>query len=281
MLPQIRQFLLSRNDTPDLSLKTMPELNDFIFGIRKKELTIIGARPSEGKSTFAAQMALDLASQGHLVLFLSLEMTVEKIGARIFCYQQRFNNRNAFRGGVVKELSRFDAFEREIGGYPLIINDMLGKDWKEIDDLITHTDLRPEVIIVDYIQTIARSVRMNRLDEVDQYIRHFREMAIRKNFAGVVCSQINRSAQDSTDKRPQLHQLKQSGFLEEHADLAILLHWPYKYGDGNINRFTCFVAKNKDGQTGYIKLKFNPEYYAFEDWVQELEPAKKEIDWTE
>lgn len=119
-------------------------------------------------------------------------------------------------------------------------------------------------------------------------------MAIRNNFAGIVCSQINRTMADEKNKEPQLHQLKGSGFLEEHADVVLLLSWPYKYlkhGEGKVftdeqlHRFIVYVAKNKDGQTGYQKLKFSPDFYLFEDWIEVPKPTKKnsqqEVNWNE
>src|SRR3990167_10532404 len=226
LLPEIKKYLFSRSNTPDLSLKMLPLLNQFIWGIQRKCLTIIGARTSEGKSTLAVQIAYDLASQGKVVLFLSLETTVEKIGVRLFCLHSHFDNAKAFRGAVKDVPHIYDKFEREIGGFPLIVNDMLGKNWEDIEQVINQCQLKPDVVIVDYIQTIAEKEGRNKLDTINEYIRHFREMAIRNDFAGIICSQINRTATDEANQ-PQLHQLKGSGFLEEHADVVLLLSWPF------------------------------------------------------
>lgn len=254
----------------------MPLLNEFLWGIQRKCLTIIGARTSEGKSTLALQTAYDLAMQNHTVLFLSLETTVEKMGARLFCLHSKYNNIKAFRGGVPNESHMWEKFVSDVSGIPLIINDMLGKSWEDIDKVIRDCQLKPDVVIVDYIQTISNAQGMNKLDTINEYIRRFREMAIRHDFAGIICSQVNRSMADEVKQGPQLHQLKSSGFLEEHADVVLLLSWPFKNltnSDGKImtyeqiHKFNVYVAKNKDGQTGYRKLKFTPEYYLFEDWI--------------
>lgn len=291
-LPEIREFLFSRGKEPDLSLSMIPKLNEFMWGIQKKALTVIGARTSECKSTLAVQIAYDLARQNKTVLFLSLETTVEKMGARLFCLHNRFNNTKAFRGGVVEDPASWDKFEREIAGIPLIINDMLGKTWEDIAQVLEDTQLCPDVVIVDYIQTIADREGKNKLDTINEYIRRFREMAIRNNFAGIICSQINRTLADEKNKEPQLHQLKGTGFLEEHADVVILLSWPYKYlkhTEGKLatyeqfHKFHVYVGKNKDGQTGYYKLKFSPEFYLFEDWVELPKELKviheKDVNW--
>lgn len=273
LLPEIREYLLSRNKTPDLPLQTLPLLSDKIRGIPRKCLTVIGARTSEGKSTFACQIAHDLSSQGFTVLFLSLEMTSVKIGARLYCYQQKVPNTTAFAGGVKDMPDTLNKFEIATKMLPLVINDFIGKNWQDIDELVSNTELNPDVIIVDYIQTISKSAKTE-MDSINEYIRHFRELAIRKNFAGIICSQLNRTKQDSDSKEPQLHQLKSSGFIEEHADLVILLHWPYKYDNRNINSFSCFIAKNKDGSTGYHKLRFIPEVYLFSEAPEEDKQEK-------
>lgn len=297
-LAEIKEYLFSRGKTPELPLKLTPKFSEFLWGVPKKSLIVIGARTSEGKSTLSMQIAYDLALQGKTVLFLSLETTVEKMGTRLFCLHNRYNNTKAFRGGVVDDPEQWIKFEREIASIPLIINDMLGKTWEDIDQVLRDTQLNPDVVIVDYIQTIENTQGKNKLDTMNDYIRQFRAMAIRNNFAGIVCSQINRTMADEKVKEPQLHQLKGSGFLEEHADVVILLSWPFKYlkhSEGKIythdqiHRFYAYVAKNKDGQTGYVKLKFTPDYYLFEDWIEPPKEIKQdhhavkeqEIEWPE
>lgn len=274
-LAEVKHYLFSRNKTPDLPLKTLPLFNDFVWGIQRKALTVIGARTSECKSTLAVQIAYDLAIQDKTVLFLSLETTVEKMGARLFCLHNRYNNTKAFRGGVVDNPEQWVKFENDLKDIPLIINDLLGKSWEDIDRVIKECQLKPDVVIVDYIQTISNREGQNKLETMNEYIRQIREMAIRNDFAAIICSQVNRTMAEDKNKEPQLHQLKGSGFLEEHADVVYLLSWPFKYlkqTEGKIvsyeqlHKFIVYVAKNKDGQTGYKKLKFTPEYYLFEDW---------------
>lgn len=290
-LAEVKQFLFSRGKTPDLPLKLTPVFSDFVWGIQRKCLTVIGARTSEGKSTLAVQIAYDLALQGKTVLFLSLETTIEKIGARLFCLHNRYNNTKAFRGGVSTEPHMWDKFENDLKELPLIINDLLGKSWEDIDKVITDCQLKPDVVIVDYIQTIANRDGQNKLETINEYIRRFREMAIRNDFAAILCSQVNRSIAEDKLREPQLHQLKGSGFLEEHADVVYLLSWPFKaikQTDGKplnleqLHKFIVYVAKNKDGQTGYKKLKFTPEYYLFEDWndQEKIKPAS-DANWND
>lgn len=258
----------------------LPILSHKLHGIQKRELTVVGARTSHGKTAFISQVAVDLAMQDKEVLLLSLEMTKEKIGARIFCLVEHFNNTHAFRGGVNEYPARWEEFKRKTENFPLIITDILGKNWHDIKDMIDQTDLNPDVIILDYIQNISTRGQ-SKIEGIDEYVGHFREMSIKRNFAAVLCSQVNRSSQDGDSKEPQLHQLKSTGFLEEHADNVLLLSWPYKYTkqDSTVvkNRedYTVYVAKNKDGETGYHKIKYIPEFYLFKEIEKHEEVDKK------
>ena len=253
-------------------------------GIQRKCLTVIGARTSEGKSTLAVQIAYDLAVQGKTVLFLSLETTIEKIGARLFCLHNRYNNTKAFRGGVVGEPQQWDKFEADLKELPLIINDMLGRSWEEIDKVITDCQLKPDVVIVDYIQTIANRDGQNKLETINEYIRRFRELAIRNDFAAILCSQVNRTIADEKVKEPQLHQLKGcihgDSLVGEKTIKSIYEHKDYsnlKSFDGrsivlakpqhiiHSGRKRCLRIKTKSGKE--IILSKNTHLFNGKKWV--------------
>ena len=139
--------------------------------------------------------------------------------------------------------------------------------------------MKPKVIVLDFIQAIPESSTESKRF-IDEYIRAFREMAVTQEFAGVIISQINRSNPDAKNKQPQLHQLKGSGFLEEHADLVLLLDWKHKsVGTGDKEEFVVNVAKNRNGRTGYVKLRYTPQYYRFEDWKEDVKKEPLEINW--
>lgn len=265
-LVELEKNLKERGTTPALSLNTMPELNNKIWGIHKKKMTLIGARTSQGKSAFALQIAYDLAVQGHPVLFLSLEMVVEDLIERLFCNVKEINNYDLMSGKFEHYVNDYIDFSEHCKLINLSITDFIGRTWKDIEEFLSKLSVKPEVIILDYVQTIAGS-SMKPKEVIDEYIRNFREMAIRHNFAGIICSQVNRTAADTDDKEPQLHQLKGSGFLEEHSDIIMLLHWPHKYDASKpMDEYKLIIAKNRNGRTGFMKLRFMPQYYKFFDW---------------
>lgn len=267
---ECKKVIVGRSKEPELPLLSLPILNKKIWGLRKGRLTVIGARTSHGKSAFVSQIACDLSSQKKSVLFLSLEMCQEEMQERILCYCQKIDNYHLLTG-------HYDTYEEKIQQHPLEIekwnlsfSDCLGKTWKEIDDFLSNLKRKPEVIILDYIQAIKSSGN-NDKETLDEYIRHFRELSIRHNFAGILCSQVNRSNQDSENKDPRLHQLKGTGVLEEHADVVILLYWKDKLQKD----YQLEVAKNRNGRTGYVKLNYTPEFYLFTECEEEVKSEDK------
>jgi replicative DNA helicase len=264
-LPATRKVLEARGKEPELPIVSLPNLNKKIWGLSPSKMTIIGARTSVGKTAFAMQVAYDLAHQGHPVLYLSFEMKYDELIERIFVHRYKINNFDLLSGGFPKYQQQWADFENYLKDTRLVITDGFARKWQELDAFLDSLETVPKVIILDYIQAISQS-SMEGKGFIDEYIRHFRELCAYRNFAGVILSQVNRSNPDARDKTPQLHQLKGSGFLEEHADVVILLDWPCKHTKNtDPSKYHIHVAKNRTGRTGYMELKYIPETYTFED----------------
>ena len=219
------------------------------------------------KSAFVAQIAFDLADQGKRVLFLSLEQGIEELIERIFCNRMSVDNFDLLRGRFKTDNKiklKWETFGDVAGKIPLIITDGIGKTFKEVNTIIELFEPKPDVIILDFIQHIARKANESR-EMMNEYIRHFREICLRNNIAGVLCSQINRLAMKDSNREPSLATLKETGTLEEAADLVLLLHWDYFYTSDltTRNKFKITVAKNRNGRTGVCEVFYIPEYYKF------------------
>ena len=258
-------MLLARGQNPKIPIKTLPELNKKIWGLHTKKLTIIGARTSQGKSALALQMAWDVASQGIPTLFISLEMYEEDVIERLFCLVKKVDNFEILTGNFSKHQQKWNEFEKEIDMKPFVITDMLGRTWEDVDKYLNELTMKPKLIIIDHLQEARSASLKNQKEVIEEYLKKLRLMAIRDDFSAVVCSQINRASQeDNTGSEPQIHHLKGAGYLEEGADIIILLHWPWHYSKkGDKNKFILNVAKNRNGRTGWIELKYKPENYWF------------------
>jgi replicative DNA helicase len=259
----------------------MPSLSDRIMGLPLGKMTVVGARTSMGKTAFAMQMMIDLLNIGAPILYLGFEMKPTELMDRLFCNLYKIDNYELARGAIHKHTKESEEFINDWQEkVTLVFADDFAKDWRELDDFLSTLKVKPLVIIVDFVQAIEHD-HANDKKFIDDYIRHFRMMCIRENFAGVIVSQVNRSNQEGKDKSPQLHQLKGSGFLEEHADLVLLLDWISR-GKADESEFKVNVAKNRNGRTGYVKLKYYPQYYRFEEWKEPMKTYKKveaQVDW--
>jgi replicative DNA helicase len=166
--------------------------------------------------------------------------------------------------GMQRKFIEFKALLQES---PLLITEGIGKNWEDVTQLIEAIGDKPKVVIVDYIQNIAFRTGDTR-EVINDYIRRFRNMAIKHSFAGVLCSQINRGAEQQKNNEPTLAQLKETGFLEESADMVLLLYWKAFYGQGykdDTTEFVINVAKNRNGRTGDHTLLYTPKYYRFSE----------------
>lgn len=270
---EFREEVMTRGENPKLPLQTLPKLNRKLWGL-KPGMTVIGARTSIGKTSFALQLAYDLASQGIPTLFLSLEMTVGELVERLFCNIYKVDNYTLQIGGAAKSpeiQQQLQDFQAHLATMPLLITEGIGFTFEQVNEIIEQQPSL-QVVFVDYIQTI-RQVG-NEREMMNEYLRRFREICLRRGIAGVVCSQVNRVAMlEKTKKEPDepgLEHLKGSGTIEEGADLVILLHWPWLYKKDKTdiskrNIYSVRIAKNRKGRTGKHEVNFYPEFYRFED----------------
>jgi len=268
VLSVIHNELKTRGGAPKLSITSLPRLNSKIWGLKEGAITIIGARTSQGKSSLALQMAYDLANQMIPVLFLSLEMTVEDLVERLFCQVEQVDNFDLLCGRINTDLeiqSKWQAFKGIVEKIPLLITCGIGRNFAEINDLIEIANPKPRAVFIDYVQNISMKPKETR-ETINEYIRQFGKYAMQLKFAGVLCSQINRGAEQNKNNEPSLAQLKESGFLEESAHCCILLHWENFYNHSKPeNQYKIIVAKNRNGRTGDHLVEYIPKHYLFRE----------------
>lgn len=246
---------------PEIEISSLQKLSKYLWGIHRKELTIIGGRPSQFKSSLVLQIANDISKQGFTVHFYSFEMSEEAMIKRLFC-NLAFIDNSSFRENPLEYTEKFTQFREMIKDRKIVITYNIGTTINDLQQAIIDLP-KADVVIVDYIQAI-RKMEFDKISAINDYILKFREMAVRKNFAAILISQINRDASNAEDKRPKLWQLKSSGFLEEHADTVLLTHWDYHYNTQSAkDDFEVIIAKQRDGETGTIKLKICPCAYKF------------------
>lgn len=265
-LKELEEDLKTAGSVPKINITSLPKFNRKIWGL-ETGLTVVGARPSNGKSAFCLQLAQDVLMQGKIVVFISLEMTQKSILKRMFCNLYNIDNSELRSGRYNNDLqirTDFAKFCQEIEKRFIIITFGMGKCYQELNDMLNELPQSPDLVIVDYIQSIKTGTRDTR-EETNEYIRYFRQLSLERDFCGILVSQINRGTLQGAGNEPNLGQLKNTGVLEEHADKVILLHWDYIYTQDqtNMGRFKIHLAKNREGRTGIFYCEFEPQHYKF------------------
>ncbi|ADR52541.1 replicative DNA helicase [Candidatus Liberibacter solanacearum CLso-ZC1] len=217
----------------------LKSIDHLIGGVQLRELILIGARPSMGKTTFALSVALQMTMSGHGVAFFSLEMDREKIGARalsnlLYESPARIPYINLIRGEINQEQHRSSKeICEQLQNFPLIIDD---RTFPTIVEIRTRSERIAEqaqksgkslqVIIIDHLGLIRPSNRYqgNRTYEIAEITASLKSIARELNVAVILLSQLNRSVENRTNKIPQLADLRDSGAIEQDADTIAFLY---------------------------------------------------------
>jgi replicative DNA helicase len=268
------ETVIERNGKPkELPLRFMPELDDKIWGLKRKKLVVVGARPSNGKSIFLLQAGFDLALQGKTVFFFSFEMAKEVCFERIISCQCEIDNWLITTGKVAETChlpninDKICSLYNDIKKTNFIIFDAIGKNLPDLNELVTIGGIRPDVVVIDYGNMIDEIKYKSKKQSYDEYIKGLRALAIRNNFCAIMGAQINRNTtgKDGIQREPTLADLKDTGELEQVADMVFLLHWEWLYNpEHDKNKYIVNLAKNRDGRIGKHYCKIIPEYYRIE-----------------
>lgn len=261
-----------------------PDLDELLGGLQPSDLIILGARPSMGKSTLALNIALAAAKSGQTAAIFSLEMSASQLATRILSAEARVNSHrlrlelttNAEARRIIDAVGYLSDLPVHIDDTPnQSITQMLAKARR----LANTEDL--SIIVVDYLQLAqAQGQRYgsNRTQEISEISRALKAMARDLNAVLIACSQLNRLVENRPSHRPMLSDLRDSGSLEQDADVVMFIHredayitpeeWqvqrpgePYPKGMAEI-----IVAKHRNGPTGSVPLYFREELVTFEQY---------------
>lgn len=266
---------LRKNKGALRGLKTgFHDLDKKTAGFQKGDLIIVGARPAMGKTTFAQNLAYNIASINKKgVLFFSMEMSASEIIDRIISDVSGVNNWNIRTGNVSdEEFSRIGDALGEMDELPIYIDDTSSMNVLELRNKARRAvhDHDIGVIIVDYLQLIAGTNRYlgNRVQEVTEISRGLKILARELDIPVIALAQLSRSVTGRDDPRPVLSDLRESGSIEQDADLVMFLHRPdyYHQNDDNYEEThitELLIAKHRHGAVGKIELYFHPELLRF------------------
>lgn len=266
---------LQKNKGALRGLKTgFRDLDNKTAGLQKGDLVIIGARPAMGKTTFAQNIAYNIASINKKgVLFFSMEMGANEIVDRMLSDVSGVNNWNMRTGNISQEeFNRIGDAMGDLDGLPLYIDDTSSMTIVELRNKARRAmhDHDIGVVIIDYLQLIQGSDRYkgNRVQEVTEISRGLKILARELNIPVVALAQLSRQVTGRDDPRPVLSDIRESGSIEQDADLVMFLHRPdyYRQNDDNYEEThitELIIAKHRHGAVGKIELYFHPELLRF------------------
>lgn len=255
-----------------------PSVDKMTGGWQNSDMIVIAARPAMGKTAFALSMAMKMAEMGIKCLFFTLEMSKIQIVRRLTAMMSRIPS-NQIRAGSLNdfEWQHLDSFIPEIEKLPIIIDDESGLTTSSFRAKVRNAVKKHgiKIAFVDYIGLMKSSEKVqNREREIAEISWTIKSVAKELNIPIVALSQLNRAVEGrGGDKRPQLSDLRDSGSIEQDANVVCFIHRPEYYGievtengEPTENLGQIIVAKQRDGATGDINLKYIKELTLFEEW---------------
>lgn len=251
-----------------------------LSGLSKKDLIIIAARPAMGKTVFAVDIALNVAGQGVPVLMFSLEMSKEQIVTRAISRCSNVSG-GSIREGSLNEMTwpRVNTARKFLDALPMTIIDDPGLSINEIRSYAKtqHMRNRLGLIVVDYMQ-LSKAKAQSREREVSEISAGLKGIAKELDLPVIALSQLNRSLEARSDKRPTLADLRESGSIEQDADVVLMIYRDevYNPAPGNPRKGIAEIitAKQRNGPTGRDELCFQGEFSRFLDYQREYEAGR-------
>ncbi len=252
-------------------------MDELLGGFQKSDLIIVAARPSMGKTAFALSATRNAAVDDNVpIAIFSLEMATIQLVTRLICAEARINAHSVRTGKFKAEDGpRISRTAHKLSQAPIYIDDTPGQTVLEIRAKARRLKAEKNIglIIIDYLQLMSSSTRMDsREREISTISRSLKSLAKELNVPVIALSQLNRAVETRTDKRPQLSDLRESGSIEQDADVVIFLSRPEYYGitqfaDGESTEgiAVVIVGKQRNGPTGDVRLKFVKDFARFEN----------------
>ena len=269
---RLQELAESGNAFPGLSSGLM-DLDRKINGLNKSDLILIAARPGMGKTSLALNITLNAAKKsGKTIAFFSLEMSREQLGMRLMSNESFVDNQKLSTGQLSQEewakiglaSSALSQTDIRVDDNPTITVAEINAKCRRLDNLA--------LVVVDYLQLMTSSgsqyaTNENRQQIVSDISRALKIMAKELNVPVICLSQLSRANEARQNKRPLLSDLRESGAIEQDADIVMFLYRDDYYNEDSPekNLAECIIAKNRHGETGTVTLQWLPQFTTFSD----------------
>jgi replicative DNA helicase len=258
------------------------DLDTLTAGFQPSDLIVIAARPSMGKTAFSLDVARHCAAEGEIpVAIFSLEMSKEQIAMRLLCSEAKVDG-SKLRRGYLKESDwpKLTTAAGVLTDCPIYVDDTPDLSVLEMRAKARRMKAERDIglIIVDYLQLMrGRHSAERREQEISEISRSLKALAKEMQVPVIALSQLNRRVEERGDKIPQLSDLRESGAIEQDADVIIFIYRDelYNRSPDNPKKGTAdiIVGKQRNGPTGKVSLAFLEHFATFEDYTPRIDPA--------
>lgn len=251
-------------------------LDECLSGLQPSDMIVLAARPSVGKTAFALNIAANVGvRQRKGALIFSLEMAKEQLTQRLLCMQGRINSARLRTGYLAKdELPKLIQAANDLSEAPIFIDETPNIPMLEIRSKARRHMAQHEIhlIIIDYMQLMSGSRRAeNRQVEISEISRSIKGLARELHVPIMALSQLSREAERDDTGQPKLSHLRESGSIEQDADVVMFLYRPPESKTPQAeNLIKVMVAKHRNGPTGHFDMYFHKDYQRFEGMTQDV-----------
>lgn len=248
------------------------ELDEKTSGLQRSDLVIVAARPAMGKTAFALNIAQQSAVKaGSSVIIFSLEMAKEQLGQRLLAMQARVEMQKLKQGDLDRtDWERISMAADDLNGTKIVIDDTPGISLMEMRNKCRRLKAEQglDLVVIDYLQLMKFDGKADsRQQEISSISRNLKLLAREMDCPVIVLSQLSRAPEQRPDKRPILSDLRESGSIEQDADIVIFLYRDDYYNPETETPGVCEIniAKHRSGPTGKIELTWVSRYTKFSD----------------
>jgi len=256
------------------------DYDDMTGGLHDSELVILASRPSMGKTALALNIvehvAIDERGPQKPVLFVSLEMSALELGDRLLCSRARVDSRRVRTGRIdSRDSQKLTAVASDVSKAPLFIDDSPSRNMTEIAATARRMKRRDglALIVIDYLQLVEPDNSKDpRQEQVARISRRLKGLARELNVPVICLAQLNRQVEATRDNKPQLSHLRESGAIEQDADLVMFSHRDEYYQTNEEDRervkgqADLLIRKQRNGPVGDVKLTWLHDFTRFENW---------------
>jgi replicative DNA helicase len=268
---RVEQMIQSRSGSPGVP-SGFRDLDMLLGGFQKSDLLVFAGRPGMGKTSWLLTSAMNVARLNGCVAIFTMEMGVEQLIQRMVAMESGVNMQKLRLGKLdLNDQARFTEAVGRIANFPIFIDDTPAMSPLEMRNKCRRLkhEFGLDLVIVDYMQLMnaGGSYENNRVQEISYISRSLKEMARELNVPLISAAQLSRAVEQRQDKRPVLSDLRESGSIEQDADIVMFLYRDEVYNEATEfpNQADVIVAKHRNGPTGTISLYFDKALTKFKD----------------